>query len=226
MLTKSVQRKISAEDLRWPGYLRAPHEARPTALGLWLTTDGLGRCELVPELIAAAIYPGEAATETVIEHVLMLEECGFLTTFEEDDRMWIALRRPLKTDARLAWSECPEPPEVPVRERSRTFAAVGGARERASERVRAESAERASEWATWAQEQETRPRPPKRPLLMDAPPIGCPDHPHGRVENCGPCGTARRRHDRWVAEARYGEQMTEYEQTVGNDDGWDPRDAF
>lgn len=217
MSTKSVQRKISAEDLQFPGYLRAPAAAKPTAIGLWLHTDGLGRREMVPELIAAAIYPGEAATDLVIEHLLLLNEAGFLELYrDESGREWIALTRPLKVDGRVAWSNCPEPP---IREPSRTFAAVGGARVRASERLRAEQGERASQWATWAGEQEGRSQPPKRPLLLDAPPIGCPDHPHGRFENCGPCGTARMRHDRWVQEARYGEQLTEYEQTQG-DEPW------
>ncbi|MFJ2535881.1 hypothetical protein [Microbacterium maritypicum] len=217
MSTKNVQRKISAEDVQFPGYLRAPIAAKPTALGLWLHTDGLGRREVVPELIAAAIYPGEAATELVIEHLLLLEESGFLDFYSAEDAEWLQLRRPLRIDSRLAWSNCPEPP---VRERSRTFAAVGGARGRAGARVRAEQAERAGQWATWAHEQENRPAPPKRPLLLDAPPIGCPDHPHGRFENCGPCGTARKRHDRWVQEARYGEQVAEYEQTQDGEEGW------
>ena len=207
MSTKSVQRKISNRDLEFAGYLRAPHVAKATAIGLWLTTDGMGRRELVPELIAASIYPGEAATELVIEHLLMLDESGFLSIYQADGTEWIELARPLKVDARLAWSDCPEPP----REHSRTFAAVGGARERARERVRVEGDERGREWAAWAGEQERTP-PPARPLLMDAPPIGCPDHPHGRYADCGPCGTARRRHDRWVAQQRYEEQVTRYEQ--------------
>lgn len=212
MSTRSVQRKIETADLRWTGYLRAPHAARPTALGLWLTTDGLGRCELIPELIAAAIYPGEAATELVIQHLLELDDCGFLTIYTADGSEWIALRRPLKIDARLASSVCPPPPE-PIREPSRTFAAVGGARERAQERVRAESAERAGEWASWAGAQERATQPPRRPLLIDAPPLGCPDHPHGQFADCGPCGTARRRHDRWVQEQRYTEQVEKHEQS-------------
>ncbi|WP_219721945.1 hypothetical protein [Microbacterium aurantiacum] len=216
--TKSVQRKISAEDLQFPGYLRAPMAAKPTALGLWLHTDGLGRREMVPELLAAAIYPGEAATDLVIDHLLMLVESGFLDLYrDESGAEWIALARPLKTDARTAWSNCPPPPD---REPSRRFAAVGGARERAGERVRAEQAERGGQWAAWTDEQERAPRQPARPLLLDAPPIGCPDHPHGRFKDCGPCGTARRRHDRWVQEARYGEQMTEFEQTQDDGEGW------
>lgn len=217
MSTKNVQRKISAEDLQFAGYLRAPMTAKPTAIGLWLHTDGLGRREVVPELLAAAIYPGEAATELVLEHLLMLDESGFLDFYTEQGTEYLALRRPLKLDARLAWSNCPDPP---VRESSRTFAAVGGARERADERVRAEQAERTSEWARWAGEHESKTQPPRRPLLLDAPPIGCPDHPFGRFKDCGPCGTARRRHDRWVQQARYGEQMTEYEQTQETEEGW------
>ena len=210
MSTKSVQRKISNRDLEFPGYLRAPHAAKATALGLWLTTDGMGRRELVPELIAASIYPGEAATDLVVEHLLMLDESGFLTIYEADGMEWIELARPLKVDARLAWSDCPEPPH----EHSRRFAAVGGGRERARARVRDEGAERAREWAEWEREQE-RTRQPARPLLLDAPPIGCPDHPNGRYENCGQCGTARRRHDKWVAQQRYEEALAKNEQESG-----------
>lgn len=213
MSTKSVQRKICAEDLLFPGYLRAPMAAKTTALGLWLNTDALGRREVVPELLAAAIYPGEAATELVIEHILALEESGFLTLYQEDGVEFLALRRPLKTDARVAWSTCPEPP----REASRTFAAVGGAGERARARVRDEGDERARQWADWEAEQE-RSRPPARPLLLDAPPIGCPDHPNGKFADCGPCGTARRRHDRWVAQQRYEEAVSRHEQTQVEDD--------
>ncbi|WDH80182.1 hypothetical protein PTQ19_07060 [Microbacterium esteraromaticum] len=218
MSTKNVQRKISATDLQFPGYLRAPMIAKPTAIGLWLHTDGLGRREVVPELIAAAIYPGEAATDMVLDHLLMLDEAGFLDFYRADGTEWLQLRRPLKVDARLAWSNCPTPPD---REPSRTFAAVGGARERAGERVRAEQAARAGQWAAWADEHERTTQPPARPLLLDAPPIGCPEHPHGRFADCGPCGTARRRHDRWVQEARYGEQVTKHEQQSTREEEWD-----
>ena len=217
MSTRSVQRRISAEDMRWPGYLRAPHDAKPTAVGLWTTaTDPLGRCELVPELIAAAIYPGQAATELVIDHLLMLADSGFLTIYQEQGSEWIALRRPLRVDARLASSDAPEPP----REHSRSFVAVGGVGERARVSVQAENGERESEWARWRAEQEHGPKRPKRPLLLDAPPIGCPDHPHGRFEDCGPCGTARRQHDRFIAQERYTQQMTEYEQNQETEEGW------
>lgn len=217
MSTKNVQRKISAEDVQFPGYLRAPIAAKPTALGLWLHTDGLGRREVVPELIAAAIYPGEAATELVIEHLLLLEESGFLDFYTaKESGGFSCVDRSASTRASRGRT-APIRPFANLREASRLW----GARERAGARVRAEQAERAGQWATWADEQESRPAPPKRPLLLDAPPIGCPDHPHGRFENCGPCGTARKRHDRWVQEARYGEQMTEFEQGNPSEGPWD-----
>lgn len=197
--------------MRHPGYLRAPIEARPTAFGLWIHTDVHGRRELIPELIAGDLYPGQAATEMVVDHLLKLDESGFLRIYQAAGSEWIELARPLRADMRNAPdSECPPPP----RDSSRLVAAVGGesvsARERAEERVREEARERASEWATWEREQE-RTRTPSRPLLLDAPPIGCPDHPNGRFADCGPCGTARRRHDKWVQERRYAEQIVGFE---------------
>lgn len=207
MSTRS--RKISASDLRSPGYLRAPDEAKPTAIGLWLHTDVSGRRELVPELIAGDLYPGRAAIDLVVEHLLMLDESGFLTIYQSGGREWIALTTPLRADTRNAPpSECPDPP----RDLSRHVAAVGGARERAEERVRAEVGERAGQWAEWSREQERTARPPAMPLLLQAPPIGCPDHPNGRYEDCGPCGTARRRHDRWVVQQRYTQQVADYDE--------------
>jgi len=201
---RSVQRRISADDMRWPGYLRAPHEAKPTAIGLWTTaTDPLGRCELVPELIAASIYPGQAATDLVIEHLLMLADSGFLTIYQDQGAEWVALVRPLRVDSRLASSDAPEPPH----EDSRRFAAVG--RARAEERVRAQVGERAGEWAAWEREQERTARTPAMPLLLQAPPIGCPEHPDGRFDDCGPCGTARRRHDKWVQQERWTRGLAE-----------------
>lgn len=202
-------------------------EARPTALGLWIHTDPHGRCELIPELIAGAIYPGEAATDRVLEHVLMLAESGFLTMYQTDDgREWISLAAPLKADMRsVPPSQCPPPPDQDL---SRHVVAVGGAgaRERARARARAsvaqEQAARASSWAAW---DENPPQRPERPMLIDAPPLGCPEHPHGTFKDCGPCGTARRRHDRWVAQERYTDQLADYEEGQGPRD-YDEEEIF
>jgi len=204
--TRRRQREIPPSLWTDPGLLGAPKPARLTGMGLWGFVDDEGRAELRADLIAGAVYPGdpEMTPEVIEEHIVQLDESGFLRIFDAEGTTWIALSRPLRTPRPLA-SECPPPP---VQEASGRFLAVGGARAR--ERVREEQEGRTSEWARWAQEQESGgTRTPKRPLLLDAPPIGCPDHPNGRFADCGPCGTARRRHDRWVAQQRYTEQIAE-----------------
>lgn len=212
-------RTISAADLQVPGFRRAPDAAKPTALGLWVHTDVDGRRELVPELIAADLYPGRDMVEEVINHLLELDDSGFLTIYPgPDGRDWIALSSPLRTDRRTARpSDAPEPPPRDV---SRHVAAVGGGRDRARERAGVEAGERASQWASWEQEKERATRTPARPLLLDAPPIGCPDHPHGRFADCGPCGTARRRHDHWLAERRYEQGLADAPPPVADEEPW------
>lgn len=190
-------------------------------MGLWGIVDDEGRIELRPELIAGSIYPGDPTMtpELIEEHLLELDETGFLTLYRSAGLEWVQLLDPLLTQRPRA-SEAPAPPVRARPEHSGNFMAVGReasvSRERAREQVASEDAERASQWATWAAEQERDPRP-TRPLLLDAPPIGCPEHPSGRFADCGPCGTARRRHDKWVAQQRYSEQMARY------DDGADDR---
>lgn len=213
-------RTISAADLQEPSFLRAPDAAKATAIGLWVHTDVDGRRELVPELIAADLYPGRDAIELVIQHLLDLDECGFLTIYASGGREWIALSSPLRVDRRTARpSAAPEPPP---RDMSRHVAAVGGerARERARARASDEAGERATQWASWEQEQERSTRTPARPLLLDAPPIGCPDHPHGRFADCGPCGTARRRHDHWLAQRRYEQGLADAPPPVEDEEPW------
>ncbi|MGO1855325.1 MAG: hypothetical protein ACTH0V_18145, partial [Microbacteriaceae bacterium] len=217
------QRTISAADLRSPEFMRVPDEAKLTAMGLWVHTDVFGRRRLIPELIAADLYPGRAMTDSVTDHLLMLDEAGFLTIYRVEGIECIQLARPLKADRRGATTDCPEPPQgLPW-----TSMAVGGAgasgRASARERARAQMGEqarvRADEWAAWEGQQERgrSQEPPRRPLLADAPPIGCPEHPHGTFQNCGPCGTGRRRHDRWVSEARYEDALTGHYAADGED---------
>ncbi|QPE04110.1 hypothetical protein IT882_13000 [Microbacterium schleiferi] len=205
------QRAIRPDQWTHPGLLRASKEARLTGMGLWGIADDEGRLEIRPDLIAGALYPGDPTmTSDVIEtHLLELDEAGFVTLYQSGGRGWMELSSPLVTQ-RPRPSTAPPPPDM---EHSGTFVAVGGARER-EEREREE---RASAWAAWEAEQE-RGRVPARPLLMDAPPIGCPEHPNGRFADCGPCGTARRRHDRWLAERRYSEQVERYEAAADDDE--------
>lgn len=214
------QRTIRPEQWTHPGLLKASREARLTGIGLWGIADDEGRLELRPDLIAGAIYPGDpSVTPTLIEeHLLELDEAGFLAIYQSSGLGWLQLDSPLLTQ-RPRPSTAPPPPNP---EQSRTFMAVGGerggVRERGRERAAREGEQRASEWAAWAAEQEQAPRRPSRPLLLDAPPIGCPDHPNGRFADCGPCGTARRRHDRWLAQERYATSLDQSEVAPDDDE--------
>jgi hypothetical protein len=196
--------------LRVPSYM-----ARITGMCLWGMVDDEGRAELRPDLIAGTAFPGDPAiTAAEIETwLLMLDEAGFLTIYTTDGASWVQLTRPLITQRPTA-SEHPPPP---VPESSGGFMAMGGAGEWAREQVRAEGAERSGRWAEWEAEQERVAHRPERPLLLDAPPIGCPEHPHNRFAmDCGACGTARRRHDLWMTEQRYARQVDQYAR--GQDD--------
>lgn len=199
-----------------PGLLRVPsYMARLTGMCLWGMVDDEGRAELRPELIAGAAFPGDPAISAsqVETWMLLLDEAGFLTIYSQAGATWFQLARPLITQ-RPSASEHPPPP---IPESSGNFMAMGGAGERASARVRAEGAERAGQWAAWEAEQE-RTREPERPLLLDAPSIGCPEHPHNRFEmDCGACGTARRRHDLWMTEQRYAKRIEQFERGLDDE---------
>lgn len=183
---------------------------------LWGIVDDAGRMEVRPELIVGALYPGESdMTPSVIEqHLMELEDSGFLTIYQAQGLLWMQLLDPLKTPRPKA-SPAPPPDFMQPHATARSFMAVGGesASERARARVESERAEQAERWAEWEGEQEQAHGRPARPLLLDAPPIGCPEHPNGRFSECGPCGTARRRHDRWVAQERYADTMRKYEES-------------
>ena len=173
------------------------------------------------DLIAGAVAPGNpnVTPEMIDGHLLELDECGFLTIYEDQGRSVLQLTRPLKTPRTKPDSSDFAPP--PVQELSGGFLAVGGAGASASERARArvlrEDAERSSEWAAWRAGHE-RAEPPRRPLLLDAPPIGCPDHPNGTFKGCGPCRTARLQHEKYIAQEVYTQRLTDYEQGAGDGD--------
>lgn len=198
-------RRMRLSDWTTTSLMKVSLAARTTALLLTLAADDHGRAELRTDLLLATLYPkrSDPITEDDLEsHLLELDQAGFLTIYETDGQSMIALAEPPRVDRPTA-SEYPPPPVKPsphvAREDSRKFVAVGGA---------------GAEWAAWEDEQEREGRP-ERPLVMDAPPIGCPDHPDGRFKNCGPCGTARRRHDRWLATRSYEVKLAHYEAETG-----------
>ncbi|HWU47798.1 MAG TPA: hypothetical protein VN133_13660, partial [Humibacter sp.] len=134
------QRMISARDLDHLDPI--PAVAKPMALWLWLNLDPLGRGPMDLEWIAEQT---STDPETALEHLLMLMEAGFLTTYQANGAEWLLLLHPLKADLRRTKIHTPEPPP----DRPWTSVAVGGgargrAREQARERARAEASARAS----------------------------------------------------------------------------------
>ncbi len=200
-----LQRKIKPADLEWVGFRRAPVEVQGTALGLWLYTDATGGIELDAQRIADLIRPGTPPS-VMEEHILMLEESGFLVIFPDRGTWWISLVRPLSVDMRKvdpstlapSFRDRPRPAVAMEREREGV-----SARERVEARVRGEDARRAWDWAERTAAREG-PRREERPVLLDAPPLGCPEHPENIASvNCRACGVARNIRDEWVARERH-----------------------
>lgn len=164
--------------------------------------------------------PLDWATDRIERDVLALEEAGHVATWAQDGREWLALRRSGPAahqpapDPHRAF--CAPPSTGPIfiglgeRERERQHES---ARERARERLLAEERESAARWAL----EYSRPRPrkpPQRPRLLEAPPRGCPDHPSGTFEECGPCGLAADIRKTWLANEKYLEELVVFEEAT------------
>ncbi|MDQ1206189.1 hypothetical protein [Microbacterium sp. SORGH_AS_0862] len=205
-----------------PTVLGLPVEAAPTAVGLRLLAGEKNLLQLNPTALAAQLYPTEpirSATERVILHVVMLEEAGHLSTWIADGQEWLSMTPPSNLP-RSALRASHAPSFSPAGEREGEGArARARARERAQAQVDAEERERAVRWAAWNRDQTyAAPRRPDRPALLDAPPIGCPDHPNGHYEPCGPCGTAAARRREYLARHTYLEQLSIFEEQTGGAD--------
>lgn len=206
-----------------PNVLGLPLEAAPTALGLRMLA-GASPIRLQAERIAAQLYPFlplPSTADLVTLHVLMLEEAGHVRTWADAAGEWLEVL-PLPPSAPTPPQDAPPtpgphfaptPPFSPAgeseRERER-------ARARARERAQAQADAEAQEWAIrWASQGTAQPKlsRPARPDLLNAPPIGCHDHPNGTTESpCGPCGTAAAYRKQWLTQRRYTEQLAIFEE--------------
>lgn len=214
-------RTITTAHRQLPSYQNAPPDVQMTARALWMAVDADARLPIDLPALARALYPLDDpsdARDRIETHLLTLEEAGFLQTFALGASEWLELTHPLP-DAP------PKPPDDSRGFSAENSPAMGGARareraaERARERVRAERAARDREFAdARAREAQPAPLPPRRPASLDAPPLGCPDHPRGSFPNCGPCGTARRQYDLFIDTRRYEDKLADWEFWHGNDD--------
>ena len=232
----TTSRKLRLRTMRpshhaYPPLLRAQPLTQLTAMKLWMVVDDFGGMEADPLTVMVACFPGQRVPlETIEEQLHELDDTGFLTLYTAEGVDWFELTHPLDTQRPTVTSRPRPGVSRSIPEGSGKFMAVGGvgAGEReqapsgnawrtsepwasARERVRREPVgEPVEDWRTWREEAEREVRPPVRPLLLDAPPIGCPEHPYGRFANCGPCGTARKQHDLWVAKRRHGIAMEDF----------------
>lgn len=213
---------ISAEDL---GTLVAvPDVAKPTAMWLWLNMDPLGRGLMDPTGIARRMMP-PSHPDTVLEHLVMLMDAGWLTTFHAEDEEWILLLHPLKADMRGTPIFTPEPPKrVSMESVAMGGGARAGARERARAQVRAEDAARADAWDAVQRDREEPGERPERPAVLDAPPMFCDEHmPHGAGQKkCGPCRDRRLLRDEWLQRRVYEDRLADWtEQQEETEEVWD-----
>lgn len=228
------QRMISPADLETLAHV--PDASKPSAMWLWLNLDPLGRGLLNPALISALMYPTlDLTADEVFEHLVVLTESGFLTTYLAPDPEsretveWILLLHPLKVDLRGTKISTPEPPQA-LHGRSMAMGGGGrarvrgGARERARAGVRAEDAARADAWDAVQRDREPVVERPERPALLDAPPMFCDDHmPRGAgTKKCGPCRDRRLLRDEWMQRRVYEDRLTEfYEHNDDTEEVWD-----
>ncbi len=216
------QRMISPADLET--LADVPDVAKPSAMWLWLNLDPLGRGRFDTRAISSAMYPTlDLTPDEVFEHLVLLTESGFLTTFLAPDPEtretveWLLLLHPLKVDLRGTTIRTPEPPGA---FHGRSVAMGGGgrarargsARERARAGVRAEDVARAAAWDAVQEDREPAPERPERPAVLDAPPMFCDEHmPRGAgAKKCGPCRDRRLLRDEWMQRRVYEDRLTEF----------------
>lgn len=203
-----------------------PAPAAQTLLGLQVLIGEMPRIPLDVEWIARQLLDGMPlswATDRIERDVLVLEDAGHVVTWAQDGREWLALPR----SGPAAHPPAPAPPSGPSappspgpifnglgereRERERTRSQEQ-ARERAKVRAEAERLESAARWALEYSKPRSR-KAPQRPRLLDAPPRGCPDHPDGTFEECGPCGLAADKRKSWLANEKYMDELVLFEES-------------
>lgn len=185
-----------------------PLPVRWTAMGLMQIVDRDGRMVVSLTLLHQAIWGTDptATPSDVEEHLLALDEIGFLTLYADPSdphTTLLELTRPAREEHGKPSPLPPAPPrtthtvddpplgdwcdawETP----QRAPAPAPDAAEKVlawREREGARERERAS-----ARRDET-PSPDDRPPY-DPPPLGCPEHPNNTTtQRCGPCETATR----------------------------------
>lgn len=171
-----------------------------TAYGLRHFVDDEGRESANPTIIRAQLWPLDASMtdETIIAHLIQLEDAGYLQLYSAGKKTlfqiieWPAVDRGKK-------SRFPAPPE-PRESFSQPVLAtcardLYAVEEREGERGREGEDESERESESGEESAEGRARGP----AGEEPPLYCSKHqPYGTEDKCGPCGTRRRAHEKWL----------------------------
>jgi len=173
---------VPPEDWTTEEFMTLSPAVRATMTGLRMHADDQGRENANQRLLWSSIWPlsEEVTEEELVDHLLILAELEWLDLYSVGQRTYYQVLNWPKVDHGKP-SRLPAPPSRTARE---SFAAGEG--ERASE----------SEWAESAEGVRSRTIPGLGPSPF------CSAHPEGINEPCRDCGTARLRHERWVAERR------------------------
>lgn len=156
-----------------------PIPVRLTAIGLRLHADDYGRESTNTALLKASLYPttAEISEEVLIEHLLQLEEAGYIALYHDASRTYYALADwPAPSHPKR--SKFPEPPPS------------------AFQKTAGRSLE---DFSAWEREGE---REGESPAGIPPSPF-CPVHrPNGTRNDCRHCGTARLAHEQFLREHR------------------------
>ncbi|GAB2613676.1 hypothetical protein [Pseudactinotalea suaedae] len=177
--------------------MELPPAVRLTGLGLRFYADDEGRGSANPTLIKASLWPLDQDTsETDIEeHLVALEDAGYIHLYSVDGRTYIALDEWPATD-RGAASRLPPPPDPPdppaLASPSRGPREVLAVVEEGEGREGGGAGEEAPGGGGGPREAPAR-------LPTGEPSPFCSKHqPYGTERPCGGCAAARTKHRMWL----------------------------
>lgn len=195
-MTMTKRRQMTPDDWTDETLQELPPIVRLTYLGLRMFADDEGRESATATRIRAALYPLDEDIDdaTIDEHLLLLEDLGYLVLYTAGRRIVFSLTVWPRVDGAKA-SSYPPPPPRSVRTPSGSTpdsVAVVGEREEGEE-----TGERGAR-----EERGTASGPTREPRPF------CSQHPDGTERPCGGCATARMRHELWVRAQREGSTPT------------------
>lgn len=185
--------------------MELPAKTRLTGLGLRHYVDDEGRGSARPALIRGQLWAlDESVSDDIVEeHLVALEDAGYLSMYTVDGRTYLELEEWPSVDRGQASRLPPPPPRESLARHSRDPREDVANPSRGSRDIlavvgeRGEEGERREGGGERAVGEEGAP-PPTPLSTVDEPSPFCSKHPAGTERPCGPCGTARKRHDRWL----------------------------